>query len=168
MALILIKSQAKDWPIISLVSRRMSMRIAMTGLIYFAVVFGAGVVLSTFREMVLTPVYGRDTAVIIEAPFMLVAIVAGAWIAIHRSSWAWSRSALLMVGIMGFLMVQAADFGVGLGLRGMSAQDQLSYLKTTAGLVYLGLLIVFAAMPLVVGMLSSFQPNKARQEWRPE
>jgi hypothetical protein len=127
------------------------MRVAIAGLLYFAIVFGAGFVFGVFREMVLTPVYGRTSAIILEAPFMLLAIVAGAWIVVHRSGSSWSKTTLLMVGIIALLLVQAADFGVGLGLRGMNVQDQLAYLRTTAGQIYLGSLAVFVMMPLAMG-----------------
>jgi hypothetical protein len=133
------------------------MRTIMAGVVYFGIVFGAGFVFGVFREMALTPVYGRDTAVMFEAPFMLVAILAGAWIAVHRGSLGQSKLALFAVGIIGLLLVQIAEFGVGLGLRGMSMQDQLSYFKTTAGQIYLGLLVIFLFMPLVLGR---FVPNR--------
>jgi hypothetical protein len=127
------------------------MRTMIAGLIYFGIVFGAGFVFGAFREMVLTPLYGRTSAVLLEAPFMLVAIVAGAWIALHRRSFGKDRLALFMVGVIGLLLVQVAEFGVGLGLRGISVQDQLAYLKTTAGQIYLFLLAIFVLMPLIIG-----------------
>jgi hypothetical protein len=130
------------------------MRVAIAGLLYFAIVFGAGFVFGVFREMVLTPVYGRTSAIMLEAPFMLLAIVAGAWIVVHRTASRWGKAALLMVGIVALLLVQVADFGVGLGLRGMNFQDQLAYLQTTAGQIYLGLLAVFVLMPLALGILA--------------
>ncbi len=127
------------------------MQTIIAGLAYFGIVFGAGFAFGVFREIALTPVYGRTTAVMIEAPLMLIAIVAGAWIAVHRGSLSQSKIALAMVGAIGFLLVQLADFGVGFGLRGMSVQDQLDYLKTAAGQIYLGLLAIFVVMPLFLG-----------------
>ncbi|MEZ5849242.1 MAG: hypothetical protein R3D68_01160 [Hyphomicrobiaceae bacterium] len=44
----------------------------------------------------------------------------------------------------------AADFAVGWSLRGMGLADQLARFATAEGWVYLGLLLVFAAMPVVV------------------
>jgi hypothetical protein len=139
------------------------MRTIIAGLLYFGVVFGSGFVFGVFREMVLTPAYGRATAVMLEAPFMLVAIGAGAWIAVHRGSLGRDRLSLVMIGIVGFLLVQIADFGVGLGLRGMSVQDQLSYLRTTAGQIYLGLLAVFVLMPLIIGAFTRFARNEVKE-----
>jgi hypothetical protein len=138
------------------------MRTIIASLVYFGIVFGSGFVFGVFREMVLTPAYGRATAVMLEAPFMLVAIVAGAWIAVHRGSLGQNRLSLAMVGIIGFLLVQIAEFGVGLGLRGISVQDQLSYLKTTAGQIYLGLLAIFVLMPLIVGPFTRFVQDGRR------
>jgi hypothetical protein len=140
------------------------MRVAIAGLTYFAVVFGAGFMFGVLRELALTPAFGRTAAVMLEAPFMLVAIVAGAWIAVGRTGLGLSRPALLTVGLVGLLLVQAADFGVGLGLRGMSVQDQLDYLRTTAGQIYLGLLAIFALMPLLVGASPIVKPAFERNE----
>jgi hypothetical protein len=139
------------------------MRIITLGFVYFAVVFGAGFVFGVFRELALTPVYGRTTAVMLEAPFMLVAIVAGAWIAVHREAPAPGRPALFMIGLIGLLLVQVADFGIGLGLRGMSVRDQLDYLLSAAGQLYLGLLAVFLVMPLIVGSFRSAASKGASQ-----
>jgi hypothetical protein len=135
------------------------MRTMIAGLVYFGIVFGAGFVFGVFREMVLTPVYGRATSVMLEAPFMIAAIVAGAWIAVHRTSPGQNRLSLVMIGIIGILLVQIADFGVGLGLRGMNFQDQLGYLKTTAGQIYVGLLVIFVLMPLIIGRFTRFRQN---------
>jgi hypothetical protein len=139
------------------------MRIITLGFVYFAVVFGAGFVFGVFRELALTPVYGRTTAVMLEAPFMLVAIVAGAWIAVHREAPALGRPALFMIGLIGLLLVQVADFGIGLGLRGMSVRDQLDYLLSAAGQLHLGLLAVFLVMPLIVGSFRSAASKGASQ-----
>ncbi len=138
------------------------MRTITLGFVYFAVVFGAGFVFGVFRELALTPIYGQDTAVLLEVPFMLAAIVAGAWITLRREVLAQSKPALLLIGLVGLLLVQIADFGVGLGLRGMSPQDQLSNLRTTAGQIYLGLLAIFVFMPLVIGSLMRFGQNGGR------
>jgi hypothetical protein len=139
------------------------MRIVTLGFVYFAIVFGAGFVFGIFRELALTPIYGRTTAVMLEAPFMLVAIVAGAWIAVHREAPAPGKPALLMIGLIGLLLVQIADFGVGLGLRGMSVREQLDYLTSAAGQLYLGLLAVFLVMPLIVGSFSNAAPKGTSQ-----
>jgi hypothetical protein len=128
------------------------MHVIKAGLTYFAIVFGAGFVFGVFRELVLTPAYGRMLAVLLETPFMLVAITVGSWLAVHRNAASWSKVALLMTGLIGLLLVLVADFGVGLGLRNMTFQDQMHHLLTPAGLLYLGMLAVFVAMPLVMGI----------------
>jgi hypothetical protein len=140
------------------------MQTLKAGLVYFGIVFGAGFVCGVFREMVLTPIYGRTTAILIEAPFMLLAIVAGAWIAVHRKSAGWSNSALLFIGIFGFTLMQIADFGVGLGLRGMNVQDQIIYFKTPAGQIYLGLLAIFILMPVGLSILPPIRKSSNKSE----
>ncbi|MGL4636137.1 MAG: hypothetical protein ACRCWF_09160 [Beijerinckiaceae bacterium] len=130
------------------------MPIFIAGLVYFGIVFGAGFVLGVFRELVLTPVYDKTAAVLIESPFLILAIIIGAWIAVHRRAIGQSRLSLFLVGLIGLVLLQVADFGVGLGLRGITIQEQLDYLKTTAGQIYLGLLAIFLIMPMIVGPFS--------------
>jgi hypothetical protein len=142
-----------------LIPRREIVQTIIAGLVYFGIVFGAGFAFGVFREIALTPVYGRTTAVMLEVPFMLVAIAAGAWTAVHRGSLGQSKLPLLLVGLFGLALVQIADFGVGLGLRGMSVQDQLDYLKTAAGQIYLGLLAIFVLMPLFLGHFAVGRPE---------
>jgi hypothetical protein len=144
------------------------MRILKAGLLYFGVVFVAGFVCGLFREMALTPIYGRTTAIILEAPFMLIAMITGAWIAVHRKSTGWSNSALFLIGIVGFALMQIAEFGVGLGLRGMNFQDQITYFRTPAGQIYLGLLAIFIVMPLGLSAIPAIRKGGNKEDTRAE
>ena len=58
------------------------MQILKAGVLYFALVFGAGFVLGTIRVLWLVPSLGARTAELIETPIMLVVtILAARWVA---------------------------------------------------------------------------------------
>ena len=60
------------------------MQILKAGLIYFALVFGAGFVLGTVRTLWFVPRVGTRIAELMETPIMLVVtIVAARWIVRH-------------------------------------------------------------------------------------
>ena len=59
----------------------MAMRILKAGVIYFALVFGAGFMLGTVRVLWGVPHVGTRTAELLEAPIMLVVtILAARWV----------------------------------------------------------------------------------------
>jgi hypothetical protein len=51
------------------------------------------------------------------------------------------------MGIAALVLQQIADFIVAIGIRGIGPAEQLAHFLTPAGLVYLTLLLAFAAMP---------------------
>ena len=59
-------------------------RILKGGVLYFALVFGAGFMLGTIRTLWVVPRFGTRIAELMEMPIMLiVTIVAARWIALH-------------------------------------------------------------------------------------
>ena len=123
------------------------MRIAAAALLYFAIVFGVGFLLGPIRVLWLEPSLGPILATACEAPFLLAAIVAAArWVPrVTRLSRA--STSLGLVGLGALLLQQMADFAVGIGLRGLTASEQLAHFATPQGLIYAGLLAAFVAMP---------------------
>lgn len=126
------------------------MKIAAASLLYFAMVFGAGFVLGPVRVLVLEPRIGPLAAILCEAPFLLTAIVLAARWAPRAARVDPRRHALLLIGLGALALQQSADVSVGLLLRGMSLAEQFARLATTEGRIYLALLVLFAAMPLLV------------------
>jgi hypothetical protein len=61
-----------------------------------------------------------------------------------------SAGPLAAMGIGALVLQQIADFAVAIGLRGMSASEQLASLANPEGLIYLALVLAFAAMPVLV------------------
>jgi hypothetical protein len=61
------------------------MQIVKAGVLYFALVFGAGFVLGTIRTLWVVPRFGMRVAELMETPIMLVVtIVAARWIVQFR------------------------------------------------------------------------------------
>lgn len=125
------------------------MRIVAAALCYFLIVFGVGFALGPARVFWLEPRLGETTATVCEAPFLAVAMVlASRWLPV-KLKLPMSGGSLAAMGLGALVLQQLADFAVASFLRGISPQQQIARLARPAGLVYLVLLIMFAAMPLL-------------------
>jgi hypothetical protein len=126
------------------------MQILKAGVTYFALVFGAGLVLGTVRTLWVVPRVGTRLAELMEAPVMLVVtIVAARWVVRHLSI-PYVPSARLGMGGIGLALLLVAEFGLVLWLRGISIREYLATRDPVSGAVYYLLLGVFAIMPLIV------------------
>ena len=125
-------------------------RIAAASVLYFAMVFGAGMLLGPIRVFWLEPRLGKSIAVLCEMPFLLTAMVLAArWLpGLVRLSGA--RGPLAMAGVGALILQQLADFIVGIMLRGLTLSEQLQNFATPAGVIYAVALLLFAAMPVLV------------------
>ena len=135
------------------------MRISLLkwAVIYFALVFGAGFALGTARVLWLVPRVGTRAAELIESPFMLVATVLAAWWVVRRFGRGGEPRTFLGVGLIAVGFVLAADFVVGVGLRGMTPSEVFTERDAVSGPVYYGLLGVFAVMPWLVARKLAFK-----------
>jgi hypothetical protein len=126
------------------------MRILTSACLYFLIVFGVGLLLGPVLVLWLEPSLGKTAAVAVEAPFLLTAIIFAArhvpkWTGLHTTA-----GSLTAMGIGALVLQQIADFAVAIGLRGMTAGEQIASLAEPAGLIYVALVILFAAMPVLV------------------
>jgi hypothetical protein len=120
------------------------------GVLYFALVFGAGFVLGPIRVLWAVPRFGTRIAELMEAPAMLVAIfVAARWTA-RRLALPSTPSVRLGMGGMALGLLLVAEFTLVLWLRGLSMRDYLAGRDAVPGTVYCVMLGVFAIMPLLV------------------
>ena len=126
------------------------MRLAAASLLYFAVVFAVAFLLGAVRVVWLEPQIGRAAAELCEAPFLLIVMAfASRWVprVLHL------RRDLVSLGSTGLgalAILQGVDLAVGVYLRGITPAEQFANFATAAGLIYAGLLIAFAAMPLLL------------------
>ena len=109
------------------------MRIAAAAILYFAIVFGVGLVLGPIRVLWLEPRVGPIVAVLCEAPFLVATmVVASRWISgvmrLQRD-----LVSLALMGIGALLLQQVADLAVGMALRDMSLGEQFHNLRVRKG-----------------------------------
>lgn len=126
------------------------MQILRAGLLYFTLVFGAGFILGTIRTLWLVPRLGQRTAELIEEPIMFAVIVlASRWV-IQRIRVPPRVSARLGVGFVALGLLLIAELGVTAGIQRLTLSQYIASRDPVAGTVYLIMLGVFAAMPVVV------------------
>jgi hypothetical protein len=61
-----------------------------------------------------------------------------------------NQRSLLAMGVGALALRQVVDFIVGISLRGNTPSEQLAYLTSPAGSVYLAAIAVFAITPILV------------------
>lgn len=127
------------------------MQVVKGGVLYFALVFGAGFLLGPIRILWLVPRLGTRVAELIEAPIMLVVIVVAARAVVRRRALPFSRLSRLATGGVALGLMLFAEFALGLWLRGLSVGEYLATRDPVSGTVYYAMLGVFAVMPLLVG-----------------
>jgi hypothetical protein len=127
------------------------MRTLKAGVLYFAVVFGAGFVLGPIRIVWVVPRIGARLAEVLEAPIMLaISIAASRWI-VRKLAVLATPSSRLGMGIIALGLMLIAEFTLVLSLRGLSMKEYFATRDPVAATVYYAALGVFAVMPLLVG-----------------
>ena len=126
------------------------MRILKAGVLYFAIVFGAGFVLGPIRILWVVPRFGTRMAELMETPIMLVVTIISARWVVRRLALPSAASSRLGMGFtaLGFILV--AEFTLVLWLRGLSISEYLATRDPVSGPIYYLMLVVFAMMPLLV------------------
>jgi hypothetical protein len=126
------------------------MQTLKAGVLYFALVFGAGFVLGLIRILWLVPRFGTRTAELMETPIMLAVIIfAARWI-VRGLAMPPTPSKRLGVGFVALGLLLVAEFTLVLWLRGLTIDEYLATRDPVAGTVYIVMLGVFAIMPLLV------------------
>jgi hypothetical protein len=126
------------------------MEILKAGVLYFALVFGAGFVLGPIRILWVVPRFGTRMAELMETPIMfVVTIVAARWI-VRRLAVPSTPSSRLGMGCAAVGLVLVTEFTLVLWLRGLSISECLASRDLVSGTVYYVMLVVFAIMPLLV------------------
>jgi hypothetical protein len=120
------------------------------GLLYFALVFGAGFVLGVIRMLWATPAVGAGAAELLEMPIMFAVIALAARWTVRRVAVPPVSSTRLGIGLIALgLLLVAECIGV-LWLRGLSIRDYVTSRDPVSGTIYMVMLGVFAIMPILV------------------
>ncbi|MGE0225999.1 MAG: hypothetical protein AB7F35_27550 [Acetobacteraceae bacterium] len=126
------------------------MRSVLAALPYFLLVFAAGFALGPVRVLLLEPRIGPFAAVLVEAPVMVLAMIAAARWTTQRFTVPPAAPRLLM-GACAFGLLMIAEMSGAVWLRGLSLAAYAAHLTTPAGIVSLALFLLFALMPWLCG-----------------
>jgi hypothetical protein len=102
------------------------MRILKAGILYFALVFGAGFVLGTVRVLFVEPRMGTRMAELMETPVMLAVTIAAALWVVRRLALPSITSFRLGMGFVALALLLAQEFTLVLWLRGISISEYLA------------------------------------------
>jgi hypothetical protein len=109
------------------------MKILKAGVLYFALVFGAGFVLGSIRILWVLPRFGTRMAELMETPIMfLVTIIAARWI-VRRLGVPSTPSSRLGMGFIAVGLMLVAEFTFVLWLRGLSISEYLASRDPVSG-----------------------------------
>jgi hypothetical protein len=125
------------------------MRILKSGLLYFALVFGAGFLFGVIRTLWAVPRFGARNAELMEMPLMLAVIFLSARWQGRRGLLPSGRAARLGVGVVALGCLLTAELVIVLRLRGVSISESIAARDPVAGTAYLVSLGVFALAPLL-------------------
>jgi len=126
------------------------LQILKAGVLYFALVFGTGFVIGSFRILWVVPRFGTRIAELMEAPIMFVVIIVAARWIVGRLALPYIVSIRLSMGCIALGLLLIAEFTLVLMLRGLSLSEYLSSRDPVSGTVYCAMLGVFTIMPLFV------------------
>jgi hypothetical protein len=139
-------------------------RILRAGILYFALVFGAGFVLGFIRVVWVAPPLGARAAELLEAPIMLAVCVLAARRVVRgfdepppgpgalpgRGSARPGPAGLLAIGVLALAILLGFEFALVLWLRGWTLAEYFESRDPVSGTVYEMMLGAFALMPLLV------------------
>ena len=125
------------------------MQILKAGILYFSLVFGAGLVLGPMRILWLVPRYGIRLAELMEMTIMLVVVILAAQWVVRRFTLQPTFSRL-GVGLIVLSLLLVTEFTLVLRLRDLTIAEYLASRDPVSGTVYYAMLGVFAVMPLLV------------------
>jgi hypothetical protein len=117
-------------------------------------VFGAGFVLGALRVPYLVPRLGVRTAELLEMPLMSVVILLSARFVVGRFRLAPSTAARLGTGIGALLLALFAELSLAAALGGQTPAEYVAGRDPVSGSAYLGVLCLFAVMPLVLALVT--------------
>jgi hypothetical protein len=121
-------------------SSQSSALILRAGTSYFALVFGAGFLLGSFRVPFLVPRLGERAAELLEAPVMLAVIFVAARHVVRR--FGLTAEASLFVGVLALALLIGAELILSAAMgRNITDRDPVS------GAVFLASLTLYAVLP---------------------
>jgi hypothetical protein len=130
------------------------MRILKAGAIYFLLLFAIGWILGPIRELWAVPRFGRIAALLMEAVFMLIAMIISARWVMRRFDVHPTLGSTIPVGLVALGILVPAEIAGVLWVRGSSLQEYLASFATAPGVISAVMFLLFAAMPSLVTLLT--------------
>ena len=121
---------------------------AAAGLVYATLVFGVGFGLGTIRVIAVVPRVGPTTAVLLETPLILGVSWWLARLCATRFRVSRAPSTRLVMGLVAFAILMAAELTLARVLFDKTASEYLSSLATVPGAIGLAAQVLFASFPL--------------------
>ncbi len=127
------------------------MRELRGGLVYFALVFGAGFLLGSARVILLVPTLGVRMAELLEMPIMLLVIVLAARLVNRKFLGGLRIVGRLFAGLIALALLVTAELLLAVALTGASIASYVASRDPVSGSVYVVMLVLFALMPAMLG-----------------
>jgi hypothetical protein len=136
------------------------MKVVKAAAAYFALAFGAGFMMGMIRVPFLVPRFGERIAELCEMPIMFVVIIFSARFIVKRFALAPAVSIRLATGFLALGLLLTAELLLGVALQGRSLGQYIASRDPVSGGVYLGMLALFAMMPLIVARVQRPVQNR--------
>ena len=121
------------------------MMILMPGVLYFALVFGAGFVLGPIRILWVAPRLGTRTAELMEYPVMLGVIIAAARWIVLKFAVPPTPALRVAMGLLALALLVIAELSL-VRVRGLSIREYIAKRDPLSGSIYYALLVIFASV----------------------
>ena len=119
------------------------------GILYFAIVFCAGVVFGAIRVFIFVPNLGMRVAELLEMPFMFIVMVFAARYVTKRIGDSKRGIASLGVGFLALGFLLGAEIGLALLIQQQSLGEFVASRDPVSGTVYIIMLGIFAVLPFI-------------------
>jgi hypothetical protein len=123
-------------------------RATRAGALYAIIVFLIEFILGTIRVLLFAPRLGETAAVIVEVPIMLTASWPVCCWCVQRFDVRRTVPARSLMGVVAFLGLMSAEFGLG-AVLGRSLVDQFAAYGSAAGAIGPAAQVVFARFPVI-------------------
>jgi len=137
------------------------LKIVRPGLLYFALVLGAGFLLGMIRVPILVPRIGERWAELAEMPIMAAVIFLSAGYILKRYPEVRSHGQALIIGLFALALSVCTEMGLALALQEQTLGEFIASRDKVSGSVYLALLLVFALMPWIRLRMRGVSPSAA-------
>ncbi len=144
------------------------MQTARAGVAYFALVFAAGFLMGAVRVPFLVPRLGVRIAELLEMPVMFFVIVCSARYVTRRFVLPASAAVRLSVGGIALVLLLSAELVLAAFLEGLAPTQYVMSRDPVSGGVYLAMLVLFAAMPLILARVGRARLPSCNEQtpWR--